>query len=221
MEQARLLGLKDEEEAKMVAQEVQQQARPVSTMLTDRRRKSSLSRRHTMDHTSGPPPPSAASFSRVAPAVDTSSLLPSSPSSVRKNNVDVNLLKAMNMQFLQSFMASKRTSTSAFGSSLQLECSCAPQHEATPGGAATPSGKNPSQRILSLNALMGHSGHSASVLHQRHSQFPQQQQQHLMPATRRRHSLDFDSVERNESIMSQPFLAIRRDSLHGLGHSSD
>jgi hypothetical protein len=217
MQQARLLGLQDEEEAK---REAQHHSMPSSIVPAAQRRKSSLSRRYTMDHSSSRSVPSADSFSRIAPTLDSSSLLTSSPNSGRKNNVDVDLLKSMNMQFLQTLMAQKHPIPSTLASSSHLDSSGGTKHLTSTEDAVAPSGKDPSQQEMSLNALMLNSGNSRLLLHHHHQQFPQQQQQHLMTAMRRRHSLDLDTVERNERIMSQPFLAIRRDSLHGLGHSS-
>jgi hypothetical protein len=69
---------------------------------------------------------------------------------------------------------------------------------------------------------MWNSGPSRLLLHQRpffSQQHHYNQEELAMPAMQRRHSLDLDTVERNESNMRQPFLAIRRDSLHCLGHS--
>jgi hypothetical protein len=216
MQEARLLALQDEKDARGEEEESdvstlkQRKRNSNGAPSTSHRRKSSMSRRHTMNHTFTSTEGSATNTSGAKGAAPVSL----SPPSTTRNKVDVTLLKEMNAQFLQTLMASRQTSSLTSTSSLS-----APSGSTKLGGKDADMGRGVGGGgSMALSSLMWNSGHPAA----RHLQMtapaaaPSTMNGSAM-AVMRRHSLDLDTnVERNEAIMSQPFLAIRRDSLHCL-----
>jgi hypothetical protein len=226
MQQARLLAIQDEKDAKedeassSSNQHQRKKRNSNGAPINAHRRKSSMSRRHTMNHTSN----SSNTTSGLKLAAPPLSL---SPPTTTRNKVDVTLLKEMNAQFLQTLMASRQASAmplSSSGSSdtTKLGESVSGKDMGPLGGSST----------MALSSLMWNSGHPAARhLQMTHPCGPHRSFLATAPSSAmsnnpttmsmRRHSLDLNhNVERNEAIMSQPFLAIRRDSLHCLLSSS-
>jgi hypothetical protein len=216
MQEARLLALQDEKDTRRVEEESdastlkQRKRNSNGAPSTSHRRKSSMSRRHTMNHTFTSTGGSTSSTAPNTSGAKLAAPVSLSPPSTTRNKVDVTLLKEMNAQFLQTLMASRQTS-SLTSSSASLS---APSGSTKLGGKDAVGGGG----SMALSSLMWNSGHPAA----RHLQMtapaaaPSTMNGSAM-AMMRRHSLDLDTnVERNEAIMSQPFLAIRRDSLHCL-----
>lgn len=220
MQQARRLALLDEEEANRIQHEAsvhKLSSVQLPSSSSSRRRRSSASRRfsttclpaattQTSSNSSGILPPLLSSTPQLS--LDTATNVLAAP----RANVDINLLKEMNLQFLQQVMANRDDQLLHKQHQLLL----------SNNNNNLPKAATANSNSMSLNSLLWSSSRNN---HGAHRTVTQPHQNRLatgstnnltIPGSLRRHSLHLNPAEQNESNMPQPFLLIRRDSLHGL-----